>query len=487
MIQPIFRSSILFTISALGLIACKAVDTTTPQASPLPSATSINYVLPEVAFEIKAVYQLRECNRENVKKVVDGVESFETETSFTVKAGFEVSPTVTTLSTPSFQFQPDLVADGDSSESHKLTVNLYPNSTIKSLNATGEDKTGSIIGNLFKFATNLLGVAFGLGADPNLDANSIPDPVCHESVTSNLKSADDIVARIGVLKSAIITQLTENEPSEELQKIIVAHETAISTLEEQLSDIRTNKLTIKKTYNIPARELNQNHFLALSKLELAKWLKAPELAKWGVGAQPDRISKRVEDLWAANSATWGATPKQPLLGASLKFSHDGSYVEVEASHAETHDEIVVRQPVITDYALCQHSCEAQNNGSNTKRYAEGLIAIPQWGEVSSIDFDLEVFEKRTVAIEFDQYGATKNVTLDVPSRADTVISALAGASEQAVPFIEAARMGREKAELNELTLETDLLKKRVEFEEAQDKFDEQFATDPVAPDSGVIE
>lgn len=431
----------------------------------------IDYKLPELEFEIKATYQLRKCNRE----------------AFVVKIGADVSPKFNTLETPTFRFNPSIVSRKGSRVAQNITVELHPNATIKSINAVSEDKTGSIISNVFKFATGLLKATFGLAAE------AVTPDLCKATIVHHLQSADRLVERIKKLDDDLTKLLIADDPSDALNKQIAAYGKSIAALKTQLTELRINHLTIEKTDRIKAADLERSNFVSLTENDLKKWLvpdreidpKSDPKSDQG----SDLISKSLEQLkmiakesWEENK--WGKKPAsltRLLFSIELRLSASGSVKTVDASYAGVHDKLFIRRPVVSAFEVCAYVCQNDDNSSSqTKRLATGTVVIPQWGTVQKIDFAVKAFEKRTLVMSFDEAGNVTKLTWNVPSKSDNVFRALAGASEQAVTFLETVEYGKDLAEIKALEIQTNLLLKRVALEEAKDKYDKAFSTDDIS-------
>ena len=429
---------------------------------PAPRAADtvfIEYRLPQLEMELAATYQLRACKRE----IVDA----KTKTTFTVKTEIVASPKISVQGVPAYRFYPGQVSARNSKVDNNLTVKLFENGTINKINSEVTDQTGSIIGNIFKIATNILTLGFGVFADLGAMA-ATADPICNVATVAKLAQADELVARIKQLKTELNTKLKTTAPSAAFTKEINAFKTTIASLESQLTELRTSHLTLKKTYKISAADLGQSHFVSPTIDDLKKWL---------IEDQIDDVEAIVMSAWVKQG--WQAPPEgttHRLLMTELRFEYEGSVVAAPSS-SEPY-QIVLRTPVTSQFEICEHACrKTDGSPSGTKRQARGSVQIPQWGSTRQLDFTVRKFEKRTLNLTLNAAGSTKDLTWNKPSKTARAVESIASASTEAKTFAETVVYGRETAEIKALETETKLLNKRVELDEAQDKYDAHFSTD----------
>lgn len=427
-----------------------------------PAATSnhaikIGYRLPERQFQAEVTYQLRECAIDDNGDL-----------NFTAKVGANLSPSIVT-SDEEFSFDPMLVPNARVAQN--LTVSLYPNSTVKEINATSEDKTASIIGGFFKFVGGIVKTFAGLGLDSDA-AEAIQ--LCTEDTMKNLAAVDLLKKVLKAKQSGLIEELTK-DPSEARSKVIAAYGVTIEGLKSEIAKIRTNRLTITKKHIVEAKSVTNRQAFTLKREDLHKWLSADGYRRV-LGAEKKK--------WKDNN--WGDAPKLPVLRLELylKGGDPGAKskalksVDVANDYKNRLDQIIVRRPKQTKFELCMSTCVDDNNAAtNTKRLSSGTTTVPQWSEPQSIAFNVAMFEKRVLKMSFADDGKVSLLTLDRPAKADAVANAFANIAEGAATLVDTVQFAGQNAEIKQLETETKLLTSQIALKDAKEAYLKAFSTD----------
>ena len=125
---------------------------------------------------------------------------------------------------------------------------------------------------------------------------------------------------------ALLGKLLESEPTEAVSKQIAAYDKSIAALKTQLTQPRTSKLTIKKTYPIKPAELQKSHYISPTENDLKKWLACDDQecnsCNKTFRKSLDGLRKATRERWTEKK--WGDFPgtlTQPVLAIELRFEN----------------------------------------------------------------------------------------------------------------------------------------------------------------------
>lgn len=190
-------------------------------------AASVHYNLPATAARVELRLLLTKCEA-GADKTADPV--LEAVPSLTVTPMASASPS------PNLRFQISSSALKSFSKNRQVAVALHDNGALRTVNASVEDRTPQIIGNILGLGVTLAGKLLDAPVPP------LKKPVCKPSVENALTMANELAQEIAEQRAKI----RDNEDSDDLEKRMKR----VDSLAAELTRIQMAHLTLTLRRNV---------------------------------------------------------------------------------------------------------------------------------------------------------------------------------------------------------------------------------------------
>ena len=361
---------------------------------------------------------------------------------------------------------------GNSRTKVDFGLELYESGAIKSLNATSDDRTGAIIGNI-------LGGAFSLGrlflgplgfADGSQNAGSM----CTVSTLEALDRVKTLKGEIAQLKTDI-RKLDYGKPPAGNDGIadIKRYREKLAILQEQLKETVDNRLTltVKKSFVPGADVAKRSILVAPSNEDLSTWFKSDAMIAQVAALDQKAAGKTL------NSA-------EPLAVEALQVEVTvvparSVTTPMSISMKPTPDGVVLREPVRSHVLACRSFCSLPGTQPADPLAVAAIgraeADIPQFGDARVLPLRVKTFESRTLALTQTPFGRVQTMKWVTGSMAETASGLFKDAAGQILTGVtDLAKVG-DTAELDKLKMEKNLYDAERERLEAKKKLEDLLA------------
>lgn len=449
----------------LGLAGCGS----SPRYS--PEASTITYTLPETHVKIDAVLTLKDC---------DGM---------IADADVTITP-LAKASDPSTELRFSLSGSGLTSfwDSRDVKLDLYPNGTIKSLNATSNDKTPAIIAGAIKLAASVALAGVSIQQSDRYTCNYYTDKA--------LEHKKSLKREMAKLRKETVTSKDPKALGEQ-----------VNALAQEIARLETGELQIKLSETV---EIGRKIGATGKYMEggIIEW-DAEKFARWTdkacleddkdcEGWKPAVVASTPQDktegttvdpdpLDSASQITPTLTLKPFSIGyciasfdAPIKNEcTDGNpdvWGKFGAARAESvecrkwrdpekKDEppvqdcpvtMVLRGPGMANImvtALSDHYGEKKNTVLKS-----GVINVPQWGGFEYFDLSASFGQSKTLSLSLDEFGRKTSFGWISNASGEGIVSGLNTVGDSYNTY-RTTRDGEDLAELKARLDELDTIKK----------------------------
>jgi hypothetical protein len=274
-----------------------------------------------------------------------------------------------------------------------LTLTLHENGTLKSVGASTQDRTASVVGNVFKLATSLVTLGV-LGLDAG-------NPTCRPEIVAATRG----MAR---LKQALADQ-QEALAAASAPDRIKAIRDAIDGLAARIADLRTGPL----------------------RLALSATVAAPPAP----GPVPVRWNDAAFEKWFG---TWSpvVAGKLAMVAAFAAAGSPPPVLPVESDppprcRSGPCPAIAIREPVAGTVAVAPANPAWPGFGDATAKIP---LAVGQWGGLSYFPLTAGLGQTRSMKLELDPFGRKTSLGLNSEARAEAITGGLVGITDAAAAF-----------------------------------------------------
>lgn len=453
--------ALMMLVVGATLSACTSLSTVrmSPPASDAV-VSGVDYRLPLMQFDLKVTRTLSQCFE---PRPAGSKAPLVPSLKFVVKA--EATSGIVAGET----FKVDYKKLSGFTKTSSITFEWNDNGTLKSLNATAEDRSDKIIADVVKTAINVAKIAAGIPGGsqaPGLGASQ-QMVVCADGTqkflddlkltTAALKLANDNLSK----QTKAVTGLTEklklgtlNETGKaKLEKAIEEQtaQAAIATERQAAVDRASGALTVTSTTRAPRDTKARLGYLALSGRELTKLLllvkRVPLVAgpnaknECNLNRMDDCISEMLQAQWVLEPAYIPAPPAPVVANKNDKPAR----IEKPAppiSADVPQKGVFVRQPVAARLLICRTSDELSLCSEDAPEvlYTSTNTMVPQLGTLLFLSFENGVFQNNSLAISLRENGGMEKFEYkELKARGEVAASAAAGVSDQALAFTDAQR------------------------------------------------
>lgn len=443
-------------LSTGGCTTSLSTSSETLSVSSKHAARGIPYSLPMLQYDVKITRALSQCsdtvgtgqNAQKVKLV-----------QLTVKA--EAVPHFVAGET----FSIDYEKLGGFSKTTSLAIENHEGGTLKSINASVDDRSAEIIGGAVKTLIGLASIAGGFPIPSaaqgestqkmlvcTAEAEKLLDAV--ETASANLKTATGeltkITDRVTLLtEQAKANALSETGKQELLEKL---KEQTAQTKAVAAAQTKANKagdaVSATSTHRWPQASDQFDTFLELSDPDLRK------LAKLLVQADLVAGSENAEENRCDTTQSIEKCVKQRLLVAAkleaLAARAAGTLDETSGaiSPASAQRGLFVRPPVAGRLVLCKNEPNADCDSTSDKVLLVAPDAmIPQLGQLRFLPFKNEAFQNNVISLALRANGSIEKFEYKtLKAQGEGIATTAASAVGQLGGFLDARRTARDTAE-----------------------------------------
>ncbi|MBY5921099.1 hypothetical protein [Ferrimonas balearica] len=405
----------------------------------------VAYALPKTEFTIEHTAQLKSCSSSRI----------EVDHKLALNEAYRMDPT--TWYTIDFYDLKQFAVDS------KFNLELYPNGTLKSINAQGEDQSADMAINLATAIANV--AATGVAGFPvptkSAELSFTEQPfgasillagggveICNASTRALLKERTDARGKVKQAESQIKAKTDEIKVCGDLapdkaKSCILAAQAAVGALEKVKSTAlkRINELDLALTIGVrhsvsPAALGGEESVVSLYPQARALWLEA------------DTASADVRE-------------KMTFYYAFRGLSGDAEAPpKCDYSNGSVCQGIVYRLPAPAVFQLW--SDPKQSDGANLLIDKE--VMVPQRGQFEYVSLDRNAFEGSVLKLTFSPSGLLTSFTYDsTESDATDPSKALVEITQLGLEYEQARRQANDQAVLDNLDHEIQRLQKEKEL------------------------
>lgn len=373
-----------------------------------------------------------------------------------------------------------------------ITLDYYENGSLKSINASAEDRSAAIIGDLGKAAFSIARIAMGIPGGSAAPAEATQEPILVCSAAAKAVMADVKKATV-LLKDAKtelesrtdrVTNLTDqlklgtlnSAGKGKLQKAIDAQtEQAVLVTDRQGAlDKLTAKLSVTTTERISFASDQLSGFLPLRTdgLDKLRPLVDRKMAPKDSG-DPNvcNLGDAKACLLRVLQAEWAVQPLAPSRGTPLE---DGNPLTVKTADAQKG--IFVRQPEAARLLVCRTGkAPVCSTRSDELLFTSSDAMAPQLGQLRLLPFRNEMFQNNSLVLSLRENGGIEKFEYkDLKARGEAMAAAAADLAAQGLSFADARRKDRlddtaaklakttadRQAEIDAIQFQIDLLTKQ---------------------------
>ncbi len=446
----------------LGTAGCTSLSTTgdVRTAARDHATVGVPYSLPLLQYEIKLTRTLAQCTESmGVGAAATQVPSLK----FTVKA--EATPTFV----PGERFTLDYRKLAGFTKISSLAVETFPGGTLKSINASAEDRSAEMISGLAKSAIGVAKLALGVPGGSAANGTLLPSRMLGCS-PAGLKAMTDLKTKSTTLKlaSEALTKVTNRVTFLTEQQKVRALTTAskkelLRKLEEQTAEAKkaadaktavenaTEALTFTTVQRFP-RDLDKlSGFLEVEGADLERFLKLIEVATAsGPAAEDNRCDggDAQDCLRDKLQARWLIEPLTRLEAGTLT-AEKGAVPKTSPQRG-----VFVRPPEVGRLLICRTYPDPTNPCSTTSRsllLAAPDAMVPQLGQLRFFPFENGMLQNNSLVLAMRENGSIEKFEYkDLKARGEAAATLAADLVGQGVAFADARRKAAVDEKASEL-------------------------------------
>lgn len=407
---------IALVTAVIALAGCSSA----PKKKDYEDAAYLTYKLPASAARIKMDLTLTRC-----KPIAEA------------KAVITVMPVVTP--SPHHRFTLDGSQLASFTKKREVDISLYPNGTIKSVNATVADRTGAILVNAIKI----------IGSLAALDSTTRTLGAC-------TGETDKQINRVAAIKGNI--QRLRDRLGDKSGADPVATQKQIDAWASEMGRIQSEYLFISVAGEIlfPEKKGDVGGIIAWKNSDFRKWF----------GKSGDETVTNFQLGWCVTAASAKAvtcnTSELNRYALVAQTSDTPAEIKCEQGENRCATTLVFREPAEAVLTLFAVGNDLVDMGKDVE-VAQLNLPIAQWGDISYFDFSARFGESKAVSLSFDEYGRRTSFGWKSNARGEEVTAGLQGIADAATTF-STARAGQEvkeqKAEIDALETQQKLNKLR---------------------------
>ena len=493
---------------SFALVGCTSLSTRGElrTADMANAVKGVPYALPQLQYDVKITRTLAQCEEPALSAAVpaNSKKSRKKPPSVPVPAAppvdalkFTVKAEATSAFVAGERYMLDYEKLAGFTKISSITLDYYENGSLKSINASAEDRSAAIIGDLGKAAFSIARIAMGIPGGSGAPEKAAPEEAAQEPILVCSAAAKTVMA--DVKKATIlltdaktelesrtdrVTKLTDqlklgtlnSAGKGKLQKAIDAQtEQAVLVTDRQGAlDKLTAKLSVTTTERISFASDQLSGFLPLRTDGLDKLLPLVDRKM----APKDSGDPNVCNLGDAKAclpkvlqAEWAVQPLAPSRGTPLE---DGNPLTVKTADAQKG--IFVRQPEAARLLLCRTGkAPVCSTRSDELLFTSSDAMAPQLGQLRFLPFRNEMFQNNSLVLSLRENGSIEKFEYkDLKAQGEVMAAAAADLAAQGLSFADARRKDRlddtaaklaktkadRQAEIDAIQFQIDLLTKQ---------------------------
>jgi hypothetical protein len=387
------------------LSGCAASDPSFQSGSTFPL---LEYRLPESAIQAKIPLTLVSCGR-----------SLEVEGEFALEAEARASDQAFAI-TPA-ELESARVKRG-------LEVKLHDTGAIASLNSENSDRTGAIVGNIFKFVASLAGTAFGISVPAGASGGVAPS-ICNDETQDALHRVVDLDRAIAAQRAIKPTTPAAYQSSVRMMERLIEEQQALRSGPLHVDLVGALQLA-SATLSADRRTYSGDGKLDLG--PTSEWLvvkptPAPQV-----------------------SLNWAATPAagSPALFSGAK----PAALCAERVASGQASELCFAEPVRISFSAKATFTGITSDGQPLTLDTKKTFPVPQWGSLRVLPVTAAVGSSRTVGLTLDKFGRVTELKWASEARAEALTSMAADIAGRTQAIASAnSTVNQNKAEVEALT------------------------------------
>ncbi len=404
-----------FSAILLTLAGCTQGTLDRPQLA--PSAASFTYYTPQTRLSITGDLVLLRCDAEGV---------IATSSLALVAAGGADR-------TAPFTLEGSYLSSAV--QRRELSIDLYDNGTIKSLNATTTDRTGTVITSILSTAASIVGAVAGVrpaNLGPGGTTPRNPGP-CNDQTYEALQQA----AGIRAVLAAEQRRLQAISPAD-----VEGTRIRIDTLANQLAALLANQLTISLTRRLEVGD----GLTAPAPWQPLRWNLA-DLRKWFGQPSNGRVADSCKPApTAVHLFRRSATSTDDCEATTDLFAIDYAITPTSAAPL---DQRAARSPCRTPTPELTSQCgrsivlpepvpavarfrAASDNIANHPTHAQlgqASVLMPQWGRATYLPLNVRIFQTRSIGFAFSPFGERQSFKWNSEATAENALSTISAATD----------------------------------------------------------
>lgn len=307
-----------------------------------------------------------------------------------------------------------------------LNITLHDTGTIATINSNNADRTGSIIGNVIKFAASVAGAFLGVNL-PKASFAGGQSSICSEGILAALYRVRRIDDMIVTLRGRPLPEdpLTYRRNSRMIDRLIAERES-----------LRSGLLRVELE-----EALTLDGLAGTAQVDLM-----PMAKKWFKGAVPN--GQTVSVAWTAVLAS-GALPRPGEAPAEA--------CETALKDAGKARFICFVEPARVQFAATATATGLTWVGGAPKLEAKKAIPVAQWGTLQRLHLNARFGSARDLALTLDKFGRASEMKWSSEARLENITGSAATIAGQVQGIVAAnSDLARQKAEIDELTTQQTL-------------------------------
>jgi hypothetical protein len=453
----IFLAAFATWVSVSGCSTSLVVDPIKPGSEQSTVPVGIIYYPPKVQFEVILTRFLKTCPDDQSHVPVE------------VELEARITPSYLADTTQAY-----LINYNELNSAFKkttLSVSLYENGTLKSINAQVTDRTAEVAKNIFSTGVQIARMAMGVPPLMAPGAPTIPpkprwtcNPLIKRTTIEYAQKTQE------VKKAAETFAYCKTKPECDNAEILLNKEqAALSKLKEPLIDSQIYSIEPRLSDLTSAGQYPEFH---------------PHIYR---GVWKETLTPRnalLERWFDAMQAVVTDFASMPGTAEVLIFVPRFPLETTAVSTSEVTRNLKYREPVVGELIVCPKSEENDERKSiiscrkdgrlilRSERVYNGFFSIPQAGLEAQLELHNDPFDDNNLAAEFDRSGALTMFKFITESQAEKASATLADATSSAGAALDASRsseLTRAKADTDLLKAETDRINAELALEEARKK------------------
>jgi len=451
------------------LAACQNTGTKTTSLHEL----TYDYALPRATYDITVSRMLLSCDG-SVDKDKDGLAvTYKTEISIDEK--FQADPKANGYSL-------SVGALDTNFQKSNLTIEWYDAGTLKSLNSSVTDETGTVFSNLLKSIASILPLFAIISADvPVLTKadkkrkDELRKKYCHADALAALTEIEQLKEQISATRKNVAALKVPKSPVVHAgaKDVFALGEAKILAAKARIVELQS-AMTIKATKKNVAPYYDQISTLSFDVAPKRKHIEKSWLTVAGYTAAKKQARETIHKRTTKDVET--TQPYQTHFFFDIRqLSKPKNLPRLE----KVEQAIVVRQPPRINLVACDDWCldkipattdELKNSKIHPNAKAQRSPASPgQLGSYGTISLDAKSFEDRSIGLAVSQSGRVSKLEFMNSARAAQATGFLATSAESITGTLTKIRTAEDDADIARFTRERDLLKLEFEIQDFKNK------------------